>query len=44
MQKISSFQPIINSESKILILGSIPGIKSLKCNNIMLILKTNFGK
>ena len=30
MQKISSFLPIINSESKILILGSIPGIKSLE--------------
>ena len=30
MQKISSFQPIINSESKILILGSIPGIKSIE--------------
>ena len=30
MQKISSFPPIINNESKILILGSIPGIKSLE--------------
>ena len=30
MQKISSFPPIINKESKILILGSIPGIKSLE--------------
>lgn len=28
--KISSFPPIINNESKILILGSIPGIKSLE--------------
>ncbi len=30
MQKISSFPPIINNESKILILGSIPGVKSLE--------------
>lgn len=31
MQKrISSFPPIIDSESKILILGSIPGVKSLE--------------
>ncbi|MGV2488590.1 UNVERIFIED_CONTAM: DNA-deoxyinosine glycosylase, partial [Bacillus mycoides] len=30
MQKISSFPPIINYESKILILGSIPGVKSLE--------------
>ena len=30
MQKISSFPPIIDKESKILILGSIPGIKSLE--------------
>lgn len=30
MQKISSFPPIINNESKVLILGSIPGIKSLE--------------
>ena len=30
MQKISSFPPIINQNSKILILGSIPGIKSLE--------------
>ena len=30
MQKISSFPPIINYESKILILGSIPGMKSLE--------------
>ena len=30
MQKISSFLPIIDKESKILILGSIPGIKSLE--------------
>ena len=30
MQKISSFPPIINNESKILILGSIPGQKSLE--------------
>ena len=28
--KISSFPPIIDNESKILILGSIPGIKSLE--------------
>ena len=28
--KISSFPPIINNESKILILGSIPGVKSLE--------------
>jgi hypoxanthine-DNA glycosylase len=30
MQKISSFPPIINENSKILILGSIPGIRSLE--------------
>ena len=30
MQKISSFPPIIDKESKILILGSIPGVKSLE--------------
>ena len=30
MQKISSFPPIINENSKILILGSIPGVKSLE--------------
>ena len=30
MQKISSFPPIIDRESKILILGSIPGVKSLE--------------
>lgn len=30
MQKISSFPPIINENSKILILGSIPGLKSLE--------------
>lgn len=30
MQKISSFPPIINKDSKILILGSIPGVKSLE--------------
>ncbi|PPZ93020.1 DNA-deoxyinosine glycosylase [Cloacibacterium normanense] len=30
MQKISSFLPIIDKESKILILGSIPGVKSLE--------------
>lgn len=30
MQKISSFPPIVNKNSKILILGSIPGIKSLE--------------
>ena len=30
MQKISSFPPILNQNSKILILGSIPGIKSLE--------------
>ena len=30
MQKISSFPPIIINESKILILGSIPGVKSLE--------------
>ena len=30
MQKISSFPPIINNESKILILVSIPGVKSLE--------------
>lgn len=30
MQKISSFPPIIDNESKILILGSIPGVKSLE--------------
>jgi hypoxanthine-DNA glycosylase len=30
MQKISSFLPIINKKSKILILGSIPGAKSLE--------------
>lgn len=30
MQKISSFLPIINKDSKILILGSIPGVKSLE--------------
>ena len=30
MQKISSFLPIIDNESKILILGSIPGVKSLE--------------
>lgn len=28
--KISSFPPIINKDSKILILGSIPGVKSLE--------------
>lgn len=28
--KISSFPPIINEDSKILILGSVPGIKSLE--------------
>ena len=30
MQKISSFPPIIKKDSKILILGSIPGVKSLE--------------
>lgn len=30
MQKISSFPPIINKDSEILILGSIPGIRSLE--------------
>ena len=30
MQKISSFPPIANKDSKILILGSIPGVKSLE--------------
>lgn len=30
MQKISSFPPIINKDSKIIILGSIPGAKSLE--------------
>ena len=30
MQKISSFPPIANKDSKILILGSIPGIRSLE--------------
>ena len=30
MQKISSIPPIINKDSKILILGSIPGVKSLE--------------
>lgn len=30
MQKISSFPPIIKKDSKILILGSIPGIRSLE--------------
>ena len=30
MQKISSFLPIINKDSEILILGSIPGAKSLE--------------
>ena len=30
MQKISSFPPIINKDSEILILGSIPGVKSLE--------------
>lgn len=30
MQKISSFSPIIDENSKILILGSIPGVKSLE--------------
>jgi len=30
MQKISSFPPIINKHSEILILGSIPGIRSLE--------------
>lgn len=30
MQKISSFSPIIKKDSKILILGSIPGVKSLE--------------
>lgn len=30
MQKISSFLPIIKKDSKILILGSIPGVKSLE--------------
>ena len=30
MQKIFSFPPIINKDSEILILGSIPGVKSLE--------------
>ena len=30
MQRISSFPPIISKDSKILILGSVPGVKSLE--------------
>lgn len=32
MNRISSFPPIISKEAKILILGSVPGIKSLEMN------------
>lgn len=32
MKKISSFSPIIDRNSKILILGSVPGVKSLEMN------------
>jgi hypoxanthine-DNA glycosylase len=28
--RISSFSPIIDEESKILVLGSVPGVKSLE--------------
>ena len=32
MNRISSFPPIVSKDSKILILGSVPGIKSLEMN------------
>jgi len=44
MNKCKSFNPSIDNNSKILILGSMPGVKSLEEQHIMLIRKTDFGK
>lgn len=38
-----SFLPNIDNNSKVLILGAMPGILSLEKNNIMHIRKTGFG-
>jgi hypothetical protein len=40
---IYSFKPVINNNSEVLILGSIPGKISLENRNIMEIKEINFG-
>jgi G:T/U-mismatch repair DNA glycosylase len=42
--RISSFPPLIDGQSEILILGSIPESNHCKCSNIMPILQNKFWK
>lgn len=44
LQKCESFQPVINDNSKILILGSMPGIKSLEEQEYYAHAKNRFWK
>lgn len=43
MQVFHPLKPIYNSESKVLILGTMPSVKSRELNFIMLILRIDSG-